>query len=323
MKDSDLHGVVAVDKLEGPTSHDVVFRARKLLQTRRIGHAGTLDPMATGVLVILVGEATKLGPYLTAHQKRYVARVAFGLSTDTLDAQGTATATAEVPDGLKREIADATAGDRLEAALASERARTSQVPPAYSAIQVDGRRSYDLARSGEAVVLPARHVEVTTMTIVGRGVPEAPALPFVDVALDVSKGYYVRSFARDLGDLLGVPAHLSALRRTASGPFTIENAILLDAGRDAVVSSLIPLATAAAAALPTGILSPEGALRVRHGKPLTAADFESAPPYGGASAWLDGAGRLVAVGGRSAGESSDGDGAMEAERFVIHRGFLA
>ncbi|APR79864.1 tRNA pseudouridine synthase B [Minicystis rosea] len=306
---SAIDGVAVVDKPGGMTSHDVVARVRRLLGTRRVGHAGTLDPMATGVLVVLVGEATKLGPYVTAHEKRYEARVAFGMATDTLDREGTPTAHAEVPAWLGEEIAGG-GGPRLAAAIADERARREQIPPAFSAIQVDGRRSYDRARAGEVVELPARPVEVIDLQMLGGAVPAAPELPFVDLALVVSKGFYVRSLARDLGDRLGVPAHLTALRRTASGPFTLATARPLDA--EALRGGIVPLDEAARAALPIGRLTEDGVLRARRGQRISLDDFTEAPPDHETAAWLDANGRLVAVGGREDGE-----------RFILHRGFTA
>jgi tRNA pseudouridine55 synthase len=301
-------GVVVVDKPGGMTSHDVVGRARRLLGTRRIGHAGTLDPMATGVLVLLVGEATKLGPYVTAHRKRYEARVAFGLATDTLDREGKPTARAEVPGWLIDEIRTGDA-PRIAEAIAAERARTLQVPPAFSAISVDGQRSYDRARAGEAVELAPRPIEVIDLQVTGGALPEPPAPPFVDLALDVTKGFYVRSLARDLGDRLGVPAHLAALRRTASGPFTLAEARPLEA--EALRAAIVPLDAAARAALPTGRLDEGGVRRARCGQRLAPQDFLEPPPIGEIAAWLDGRGRLVAVGTREA-----------EDRFVIHRGFV-
>lgn len=301
-------GVLVVDKPVGPTSHDVVGKARRKLGTRRVGHAGTLDPMASGVLVLLVGEGTKLGPYLTAHEKRYRARVTFGLATDTLDREGTETARAEIPAWLREELAGIASGEapgsRLAEAFAGELARAGQIPPAYSAIKVDGRRSYDRARKGEDVELPER--EVTLRAIVAAGADPSGENPFLEVDLDVSKGYYVRSFARDLGARLDLPSHLGGLRRTASGPFTLDRAVPLD---DLQPSSLVAVPTAAVEALPCGRLTDEGALRAHHGKPLTEADFVLLPPVGEASAWLDPAGRLIVVGTRQASE------------FVSHRGF--
>lgn len=288
----DPCGVVAVDKPAGMTSHDVVARARRLLGTRRVGHAGTLDPMATGVLVLLVGEATKLGPYLTAHGKRYEARVAFGVGTDTLDREGTPVAQGEVDAALREEIALGS-GPRIAAALAAEGARTAQIPPAYSAIQVNGQRSYDRARAGVAVELAPREVSLLAVRVLGGGVPAAPELPFLDLDLEVSKGYYVRSLARDLGERLGAPAHLAALRRTASGPFRIDAVATLEA--EAMRRALVPLDEAARAALPVARLTEAGVLRTRRGQRLDDADFQ-APPPAEPAAWLDENGRLVAIG---------------------------
>jgi tRNA pseudouridine55 synthase len=309
MASETASGVLIVDKPSGLTSHDVVGRVRRLLRTRRVGHAGTLDPLATGVLVVLVGEATKLGAYLTAHQKRYLARVVFGLSTDTLDREGKPTASAALPPWLEEELAaiaadpcaaPAQAFPRLEAALAAERARSMQVPPSYSAIKVGGQRSYARARAGEAVELAEREVEVASLHVVSAG------SDFVDLCLEVSKGYYVRSLARDLGERLGLPSHLGALRRTASGPFTLEDAVeLLD------VPDLIPMTIAAQRALPWGRLTEAGELRARRGQPLQAADFTALPPFDRPSAWLTEAGRLVAIGTR------------RPDGFVLHRGFMA
>lgn len=293
-------GVLVIDKPSGPTSHDVVARLRRALGTRRIGHAGTLDPMASGVLVVLVGEATKLAPYLTAEDKRYEARVALGAATDTLDAEGEVTATGEVPGWLVAEIAEVAAGGaapRLAEVLAAEAARRAQVPPVYSAIHVGGRRSHALARAGAAVELEARPVEVRSIAIAG-ATADPPALA---LAIDVTKGYYVRSLARDLGARLGVPAHLAALRRTASGGFVIAEAAPPDAGREALGAAMLPVEEAARRSLPVATLTGAGALRAARGQPLGAGDFVAAPEGAGPSAWLDGDGRLIAVGAPAAG----------------------
>jgi tRNA pseudouridine55 synthase len=318
MKKPEHEGVLVVDKPGGMTSHDVVGGVRRLLGTRRVGHAGTLDPMATGVLVVLVGEATKLGPYLTADDKRYLAEVAFGRATDTLDADGETTATAEVPAWLVEELREAPLGGRLREAIAAETARTEQVPPVYSAIHVDGRRSHDLARAGEDVALAPRPVAVRDIRVVGTSAVD----PRVTLHVAVSKGYYVRSLARDLGERLGVLAHLSALRREASGSFTIADAVALSAGAGPLQAALIPLAQAAVRALPAARLTAQGAGRARQGKRLAAADFVELPPLGDASAWLDPGGLLVAIGAREAPDSAT-DLSVGGASFVIHRGFLA
>lgn len=309
-----LHGVLVVDKPRGPTSHDVVGRVRRLLGERRVGHAGTLDPMATGVLVVLVGEATKLAPFLTAEDKRYTARVALGAGTDTLDAEGQVVARGEVPEAVLAELRaiaaspDAAPDGLVAAALREESARTDQVPPVFSAIQIGGERSHELARAGKEVELAPRAVEVRALRCLGAEAGEAPSL---EIEVLVSKGYYVRSLARDVGVRLGVPAHLSALRRVQSGAFTVEGAVSLDAGADVLRGALVPVPEAVARALPVGRLTEAGAVRARQGKRLTAEDFEegAAPPPVGAAAWIDGGGQLVAIG------EGRGDG------FAVVRGF--
>ncbi len=317
-KGAALHGALIIDKPRGPTSHDVVARARRVLREKRIGHAGTLDPMATGVLVVLVGEGTKLAPYMTAADKRYTARVTFGAGTTTLDAEGEIVARADVPEDLRDELrvlerdpAGAPRG-RIAAAIDDEIARTEQIPPAFSAIQIDGERSHDLARAGKEVDLPPRAVAVRACTIVGARVAEGE-LPSVDLDVLVSKGYYVRSLARDLGARVGLPAHLSELRRTQSGAFTIAMALPLDAPPEALRAAILPLADAVRRALPVATLTDAGTVRARQGKRLGADDFSAPPPSDGAAAWLDPSGKLVAIG--------QGEAQGEASAFVVLRGF--
>lgn len=301
-------GVLVVDKPRGPTSHDVVATVRRKLRERRIGHAGTLDPMATGVLVVLVGEATKLEPFLGAQTKSYEARVTFGHATDTLDAEGRETERATLPEALIAAIARSET-TWLEAALEVERQRSAQVPPAHSAVHVDGVRSYARARAGEVVALPPRPVSVAELAVTAVGLEDE--LAYADMTLVVSKGYYVRSFARDLGASLGLPAHLSALRRTASGPFTLATAAPLDAPPEVLRASLLGLTRAAGLALPRATLSEAGVLRGRQGKRLTREDFTLPPPSEGPCAWLTEAGALVAIG------EADGD------EHVVRRGFVS
>jgi tRNA pseudouridine55 synthase len=281
-------GVLVVDKPRGPTSHDVVAQARRLLGTRSVGHAGTLDPMASGVLVLLVGEATKLAAYLTLDDKEYRATVAFGRGTDTLDAEGTTTEVRALPDGFPEPAA-------LEAALNAERQRTEQVPPAFSAISLDGQRSHRRARRGESVVLPPRPVVVQSLRLSAcrrasalRTDSEASAI--LEVA--VSKGYYVRSLARDLGAALGVPAHLSGLERTASGPYRIDGAVRWPPDAP---PELLTLEAAACTALPSARLTPTGEARAIAGARLMPEHFDTTPPAT-LAAWLGSEGRLVALG---------------------------
>lgn len=269
-------GVLVVDKPVGPTSHDVVARLRRALGTREVGHAGTLDPLASGVLVVAVGEGTKLVSYLTAADKAYEATVRLGELTDTLDAGGTIVETREVP-------ADWAAN--LDVALSRERARTEQIPPVYSAIQKDGERAHAKARRGEAVDLAPRAVAVRSLEVVAVRERE------VDVALVVSKGYYVRSLARDLAEQLGTVGHLEALRRTRSGSFSLADAVPLD---PPPTTPTLTVEQAAARALPVTTLTALGLEQARVGKRLAPADLGTSAegPHG----WLDGDGRLVAVG---------------------------
>ncbi len=211
-KDPDLHGVLLLDKPAGPTSHDVVGWVRWVLGVRRVGHCGTLDPAATGLLVIGVGAATKLAPYLTGQDKGYRARFVLGASTTTADAQGEVTEQAVCPQDLP---------SRIPGALRDLLGEHALPPPAYSAVHVDGRRAHELAREGLAPVLPPRpmqvqRVEPGAVRIVGERVE-------VDATLRVSKGTYIRSLAAALGQRLGVPAHLGALHRTASGALSLEH----------------------------------------------------------------------------------------------------
>ena len=312
-----LEGVLVIDKPTGPTSHDVVFKLRRTLRMKRIGHAGTLDPLASGVLVVLLGQGTKLGPYLTLHDKRYEARVVFGRSTDTLDAQGSTTEEAVLPAWLVAEIETLAKGASIEnaprilAAIEHERSRTAQTPPAYSAIKVDGQRSYDRARRGETVTLEDRPVEVATIALLGAGFVEENALGFVDLALDVSKGYYVRSFARDLGQTLGVPSFLGALRRTRSGPFDLGESAKLDADRSLLESAVVPVAKTAARCMSSAVLTPAGVIRASQGKLLTAQDFTVAPGSSEeAVAWLSPEGALVAI------------GEAQQDGYIVRRGFM-
>lgn len=281
----DPSGVLVVDKPQGPTSHDVVRSVRKRLRTREVGHAGTLDPMATGVLVVAVGEATKLVPYLTAADKSYEATVRLGVGTDTLDAEGAVTEELAVPADLS---------SRLEEALEGERARTEQVPPAYSAIRVAGERAHELARQGRPPELAPRAVVVRSLELLSATPTE------LRLRMTVGKGYFVRSLARDLAARIGTAGHLTSLRRTASGAFTLAHAS----------EELMTIERAAALALPSSALTPAGVVAAFHGKLVPASEISAL--HDGPSAWFDEAGRLVAVGGPAlalaSGEEVGGEG---------------
>jgi tRNA pseudouridine55 synthase len=278
-------GLLIVNKPCGPTSHDIVAQARRALGTRAVGHAGTLDPMASGVLVLLVGEATKLAAYLSLDEKRYRATVSFGRSTDTWDGEGTTTEERALDDGFPDPAA-------LEAALAGERQRVEQIPPAFSAISIGGQRSHRLARRGKSVELPPRAITVRNLTLIDSRTAWAGEAAMVTLDATVSKGYYVRSLGRDLGLRLGVPSHLAALERTASGPYRIETAI---AWPPAGLPELVSLESAACTALPPAQLNAVGEARARAGTALAPEHFDS-PPTTPLSAWLGVGRRLVAIG---------------------------
>ncbi|GAB91918.1 tRNA pseudouridine(55) synthase TruB [Gordonia rhizosphera] len=207
-------GLVIVDKDADMTSHDVVSRCRKLFNTRRVGHAGTLDPMATGVLVIGIERATKLLGLLSLTTKSYVATIRLGASTDTDDREGQI---------ISRADASHLSSDRIAEGVAALTGDIAQVPAKVSAIKVDGRRAHKLVRSGAEFNLEARPVTVSRFDILGIGATDDGFVD-VDVEVDCSAGTYIRSLARDLGAGLGVGGHLTALRRTAVGPFTLEHA---------------------------------------------------------------------------------------------------
>jgi tRNA pseudouridine55 synthase len=250
-------GLVIADKPAGWTSHDVVARIRRLAGTRRVGHAGTLDPMATGVLVVGVEKATRLLGHLALTEKEYLATIRLGQATDTGDADGTVVS-ATPAAGL------ALAGVR--AAAAALTGPIQQVPPAISAIKVGGRRAYQLARAGQVPDLAARPVTVHEFSISDPR-PSGGVLD-VTAAVRCSSGTYVRALARDLGEALGVGGHLTMLRRTRVGPYRIGDAHGLD--ELAVDLRLIPLAQAAAAAFPVRALTGAEADSLAHGASLPA-----------------------------------------------------
>lgn len=254
-------GILLVDKPGGVTSHDVVARARRALGTRKIGHAGTLDPMATGLLVLGVEGATRLLTFVVGVDKTYEATIRLGVATDTDDAEGQVVSTTDAAHLGDGEIAPA---------IAALTGRISQIPSTYSAIKVDGRRAYDLARAGEDVQLKAREVTVSRFDVLARRTwtTEEGSGIDLDVVVDCSSGTYIRSLARDLGAALGVGGHLTALRRTRIGPFVVGDAAAVDAIAEAPL--LAPATTAAAVLGRFGVTADE-ARDLRHGKRLTGA----------------------------------------------------
>ena len=218
---SGLNLLLGVDKPSGLSSHDVVNRVRGILKERRVGHAGTLDPAATGVMVVGVGQGTRLMGLLTAETKSYVATIAFGASTNTDDAEGEVIDRKDVPDALEdpsvaREILQRFKGPQL------------QTPPAYSAISIDGRRAYQRARAGEEVAIEARPVHVKEAILLGVDRKGSDGALCWTCGFTVSKGTYIRAIARDLGRSAGTCAHLSALRRTASGSVNLGSCVTLE-----------------------------------------------------------------------------------------------
>jgi len=265
---SPSSGLVIVDKPAGWTSHDVVARVRRLAGTRRVGHAGTLDPMATGVLVLGIERATKLLTYLVGARKSYDATIRLGAATVTDDAEG---------EVLARTDASGVADLDIEKALVPLRGDIQQVPSAVSAIKVDGKRAYARVRAGEEVELPARPVTVFRFAAhrARRSVVEDCAVVDVDVTVDCSSGTYVRALARDAGATLGVGGHLIALRRTAVGPYQLDAARTLD--QLAEQFSVMPVADAVRAAFPVRDLTADEARRLVHGQRIAATGLGEGP----------------------------------------------
>jgi tRNA pseudouridine55 synthase len=265
-------GLLIVAKPAGLTSHDVVARVRRLAGTRRVGHAGTLDPMATGVLVVGLEKATRLLGHLILADKEYQATIRLGQATDTGDAEGTVTG------GAPAAALDAAA---VRAAAATLTGPIQQVPPAVSAIKVGGRRAYQLAREGTPPELPPRPVTVWSFTV---GALQ-PAGDCLDVAAEVrcSSGTYIRALARDLGAALGVGGHLTMLQRTRVGPYWLPDAHSLDdlagaAGTGGPAAlPVLPLAQAAAAAFPVRTLTADEARALSHGGRLRAVGGQPGP----------------------------------------------
>jgi len=277
------HGLLVVDKPQGPTSHDIVAQARRLLRTRRIGHTGTLDPMATGVLVLLVGEATKLSCVLGSDEKAYRARVQFGFSTDTDDAMGAPLVVAPVQEHLLRK-------ENVERALTGERERTQQTPPVFSAIKQSGQPLYKKARLGLPVSAEPRPVAVKSLALLELGTD------YLELEVHCSKGYYVRALARDLGEALNCPAHLSVLRRIRAGQFGLDQAIRWPTDTPPPLMSLVDIARAT---LRCFELTDAGVQKARLGQELGTEHFIPSNSPGtsvsDSMAWLHGH-QLVAIG---------------------------
>ncbi len=276
-----LPGILLVDKPAGLTSHDVVARTRRAFGTRKVGHAGTLDPMATGLLVIGIEGATRLLTYIVGADKTYTATIRLGRSTTTDDAEGeiVATASAEAVAGIT--------GERIDAGVRALTGAISQVPSSVSAIKVDGRRAYDRVRAGEEVVLAARDVVVSRFDVLARR--DGAEGVDLDVIVDCSSGTYIRSLARDLGDDLGVGGHLTALRRTRVGDFDVADAAAIESLDGAVLLSPAAAAVRVLQELP---VSADEARDLRHGKRLAG---QASRLDGALAAAIDQDGVLVGV----------------------------
>jgi tRNA pseudouridine55 synthase len=255
-------GLVIVDKPAGMTSHDVVGRCRRVFGTRKVGHAGTLDPMATGVLVVGIERATKILGLLTTTDKSYAATIRLGQTTSTEDAEG---------EILQTVSAAGVTETQIEAAVAALRGEIGQIPSAVSAIKVDGQRAYKLAREGQAVDLPPRSVRIDRFDVVA--VRRDDGLLDVDVEVDCSSGTYIRALARDVGAALGVGGHLTALRRTRVGRFGLDEARSLDELADEARLSY-SLDEACLLAFPRRDLTTEEAEDTRHGRALKPAGID-------------------------------------------------
>lgn len=301
-----MSGVLIVDKAEGPSSHDVVRVARRVFGTRAVGHAGTLDPMASGVLVLGIGEGTKLLSHLTAADKTYRATVRLGAETDSLDAHGTVTEEQPVPAGLSLELVRATAAQFV--------GETLQRAPAISAIKQGGLPLYKRVRNGEEVVAPERTVIVHALEI------ERVEAAEIELRVHCAKGFYVRSLARDLARALGSRGHLTRLRRLASGSFELSGAVahgvlVAAAGGDAAARADVAEKTLPLAAALRGherlCVTVEGEIDIKHGRPLVLERLVSATlPAAGTEpiALTNAAGDLLAL------------GRAEIDRVLIVRG---
>ena len=267
-----VSGIALIDKQQGFTSHDVVAKLRKLLGTKKIGHAGTLDPMATGLLLMGVGAGTKLMQFLSGLDKTYLATIRLGASSSTDDAQGEL--------GESRD-ASQVSREQLETEILKLTGNIEQVPSSVSAIKVDGKRAYDLVRAGEEVVLKSRRVTVSRFEIVGEPLVVDKYLD-INVEVDCSSGTYIRALARDLGEALGVGGHLTALRRTRIGSFEVSNAREITQ-EPTLVTNLEVLKTL----MPEVAISQQQEIDLRHGKRLALEISEASCATAN--------GRLVAV----------------------------
>lgn len=287
-KGRDVHGWLVVDKPAGLTSNAVVNKVRWAFDAKKAGHAGTLDPEATGVLAVALGEATKTVPYITDAMKAYVFTVRLGQATNTDDAEGEVTATSDARPS----------DDDIRAALPAFTGDIQQIPPKFSAVKIDGQRAYKLARDGEDVEIEPRPLFVESLVMLNR-----PDADHVTLEMVCGKGGYVRAIARDLGAALGCHGHVRELRRVWSGPFLAEEGVSMERieelAKSPEIDALLAPLSEGLTSLPELRCTAEGATRLRHGNPgmVIASDVE----YGD-EAWASFDGEPVAVGIYKAGE---------------------
>jgi tRNA pseudouridine55 synthase len=279
---TEVHGVVVVDKPAGVTSAAVVAKVKRALGARRLGHTGTLDPMATGVLPLCIGEGTKIAGYLLAENKSYEGELELGVNTDTYDADGQVTE-------CRRDAAAAVTESELRRAMAGFLGSSDQIPPMFSAIKQGGKPLHKLARAGKTVTREARSITLTSFELVEF------ANPKVGFSVSCSKGTYVRSLAVDLGELLGCGAHLTSLRRTRSGDFDISQAVQVDEITPETVAGKL-LSPAQAVAFFPGFTVPEACLiAVSHGQQLAWGQISGDPAPVGTLRLLTGDAELLAL----------------------------
>jgi tRNA pseudouridine55 synthase len=282
----DVHGWIVLDKPVGMTSTHAVAAVRRLFNAKKAGHAGTLDPLASGILPLAFGEATKTVPYVVDGEKAYSFTVKWGEETDTDDSEGRVTATSDLRPGEAEILA----------ALPRFTGVVEQVPPKYSAIKIDGERAYDLARDGEAVELKSRPVEIYSLTLTARD--EASAT----FAAECGKGTYVRAIARDLGRALGCLGHVTALRRTRVGPFSLDDTITwkaLEEAGDAAIEALLPV-EGGLTELDCVVMNRDAAARIRRGQSVILRGRDA--PAEGGPVYATCGGVVVAVGMVEKGE---------------------
>jgi len=306
-----VDGLLIIDKPAGLTSHDVVDRVRRILHERRVGHTGTLDPFATGVLIVLVGRATRLAQFLSGAEKEYLAVVRFGYSTDTGDPTGKPTS--EISQRAMHSSPLNWSDREIEAALESLRGEIDQLPPMYSAKKRDGRKLYELARRGETVERKSVHIRVLEFEALrcGGKFLKDNGDGTMDLAVRVvcSAGTYVRTLAEALGERLGIGAHLAELRRTRAGDFSIASAVTLDQLKDRVdeeaLATILLLPDAALGSMPFVDLTERDAQRVQQGIAISLSQHSGGTAVQGDNVRMrDEAGKLVAVGCYDAGSKS-------------------